>query len=264
MYKHNFKKNYGQNFISNRKFINLLIDSADISREDTVIEIGPGNGAVTEHLLTKGAKVIAIEVDKDLVPVLSNKFNTNPNFRLINSDFLYFDLEGLHLENYKIVASLPYNISKRIIKKLLESRFKPSIMSLIIQKEVAEDYCSNPPNAKFLANYVKVFGESQYIKTVPKKFFYPRPKVDGAIIKITIEKDKGTFMNYPGFIKFLKDSYIHPRKKLISVLKRMNCSTKIGFEKVFNYLKINSNARPQELSFEQWQQLYTNLIMLPE
>lgn len=247
------KKQLGQNFLENIVYIDNLVQAAQINKEDTVIEIGPGKGAVTSFLIQEADKVIAIEIDDNLVGYLRNYFKKYDNFNLIHKNILKLNIESLELETYKLIGSLPYNISKQIIKKFLESQKKPEIMAFIIQNEVALDYAASSPKASFLSNFASLYSEVEYIQKVPKEFFSPIPKVDGAIITF---KPYNTTKNYYKIVKFIKSGFLNQRKKLINNLSAIFHIEKGELKKIFNKLDIDPNARASNLSLDNWNQLY--------
>jgi len=186
---HNFKRYFGQNFLTSDEELIKFVSHIAPKENDLIIEIGPGEGVLTHFLAKSNAKVICIEIDKDLLPTLKSTFEKYPNVEIQNSDFLQLDLKELLNETnikdtkcLKIVGSLPYNISKKIIKKCLEEIVGMKYeLVFLLQKEVAEDYAENPPRASFLSNYIKLFGKCTYCMTISKDFFYPVPKVDGGV-----------------------------------------------------------------------------------
>jgi 16S rRNA (adenine1518-N6/adenine1519-N6)-dimethyltransferase len=266
-----FKKHFGQNFLRSEEHLENYINVIEPFENDLIIEIGPGDGAVTERLLKKGCKVVSIEVDTDLIPILSEKFEFYTNFTLIQADVLELDLVQL-LSNYtdassiKIVGALPYNISKPIIRNVLELTKQIEIKSInfIIQKEVAEDYTTKPPRAQFLYNMSSLFSVPIYNFTIPKKFFYPEPKVDGGVLtflpynknSIGVEQllfkfDQSKLQN---IAKLMKQAYLNPRKTLSNNLKHLELKLS-----VYANLGIDLKSRASELKLEQWIDLYRHI-----
>lgn len=256
---HNFKKQFGQNFLKNKSAAKKLVDSLDLTKEDVVIEIGPGHGAVTELILPKVKKLIAIEIDEELIGHLKYKFKKYESFELINKDVLKIENEelGMKKKEYKVIGSLPYNISKPIIKKFLTEEPKPSTMSFIIQKEVAEDYAADAPRATFLSNFAKVYSEAEYIETVKASDFHPMPKVDGGIVKFRINNER--MVKDGELVKFIKIGFSSPRKILMNNLSNLPDLSKEELATIFTDLKINPKARAAELPFETWVTLFNKL-----
>jgi 16S rRNA (adenine1518-N6/adenine1519-N6)-dimethyltransferase len=259
-----FRKEWGQNFLTSRDWAKKLVGAANITRDDIVLEIGAGAGMVTQYLVEVARKVIAIEIDKRFVKLMKNRFKEeidNEKLEIKNEDVLKIEVEGCWLKarNYKLVGSLPYNISKKIIKKFLEEERFPSSITVIIQKEVAEDYVAKVPKATFLSNYVKIFGEAEFVDVVPKEVFNPMPKVDGAIIQLKIKSEKLKVKDWDKFTKFLKSAFLNPRKKLINNLSGIYKLEKSKLAKIFGSIGIEVNARAANLQFEEWLGLYDKL-----
>lgn len=254
MHNHEFKKKFGQNFLKTFEFAQRIVDSLDPTTK-SVIEVGPGDGKLTELLLQKGLSVFSVEIDKSLYPLLEAKFGDNPNFTLVKSDIMLVNPKQLIKTNYSLIGSLPYNISKPIISKFLREEKKPDQMILLIQKEVAQDYTAQPPRSTFLANYASIFGTSKYLFTIPKEEFYPTPKVDGGVFKIDIQNQQYD----EKFVKFIKSGFLTPRKTLSNNLSATLRISKTDVETEFESLGINPKVRPAEVSLSEWKFLYENL-----
>lgn len=263
---HNFKKEFGQNFLKSGRFPQKLVTYLDIQPEDTLIEIGPGEGVLSSLLVKTGNKVIAIEIDYSLLPQLIKRFDGSDNFNLINNDFLQVDLNSILEENHssgliKFTGSLPYNISKKIILKILkfnleQTRFKISKMAFIVQDEVAIDYASKAPKASLLSNLTRLYAELKKEESIPKSQFYPTPKVNGGILLITPKTEMHP--NYTEIESLMKIAYSSPRKTLYNNLKSSR-KWDANFLELFKAIGINEKARSSELMFEQWGELYISL-----
>jgi len=255
---HNFKKQFGQNFLKSKQTIDKLISSLGIKPGDSVIEVGPGDGRVTEALLSTSAQVTAVEIDRDLMPLLEEKFASNEDLQLINQSILDFvPPKG----KYKVVGSLPYNLSKKIIRKFIEEENKPEIMSFIIQKEVAQDYAANAPRGTFLSNFADIFYEVKYIGKVKKEYFVPKPRVDGGILQFTLKLEPEINpKDYEKFSKFLKNCFRQPRKKLSKVLKSIYKEK--DWNTIFESTTIEPNARAANLTLEEFIEISSNFTSL--
>ncbi|OGJ55266.1 ribosomal RNA small subunit methyltransferase A, partial [Candidatus Peregrinibacteria bacterium RIFOXYB2_FULL_41_88] len=182
------KKSLGQNFLNNQETLASIISAADLNKNDQVIEIGPGHGVLTEELVKNAGSVTAIELDADLIPELKCKFLQDQNFKLINQNALEFTPPKTP---YKLVANIPYYITSPIINHFLREQrpeSRPTLIVLLVQKEVAEKICAKDGSLSVLAIQVHLFGHPEIIATVPASHFTPAPKVDSAIIKITVDK----------------------------------------------------------------------------
>ncbi|MBU0975581.1 MAG: 16S rRNA (adenine(1518)-N(6)/adenine(1519)-N(6))-dimethyltransferase RsmA [Patescibacteria group bacterium] len=264
------KKELGQNFLTDRSFALKIIEAADLSKDDVVLEVGPGAGVLTQYLANEVGKLVAVEYDERFVHMLKNRFQDEENVKIMGKDIMTLDVsrELAGVKSYKLIGSLPYNISKLIIRKFLKMEFRPDTITVLIQKEVAEDYCAKVPKGTFLSNYVQIFGSAKYIGTVPKEVFSPMPKVDGGIIKISNLPAKGwpasggksQTPNISKFIKFLRSAFLNPRKKLIKNLSSIYRIEKSALTKIFKEFHISENARGSNLTFDQWKKLFSRIV----
>lgn len=253
------KKSFGQNWLRDEYVLDEIVKSAEIAENDTVLEVGPGLGTLTQKLVATDADIIAVEADKDLLPRLGSMFQGKKNFELINDDILKFDLYGLS-EGYKVVANIPYYLSSNLLRRLLESNNPPSIMVLLVQKEVAQRIMAKPGQMSVLAFSVQYYAIPEYIMDVKKELFDPVPKVDSAVIKI-IRGQKPSFeADIKRLFRLVKAGFGEKRKML-----RNSISGGLGIEAstVENLLescKLKPTARAQELSLGDWQRLYSRAI----
>ncbi len=257
---HFFKKKFGQNFLKGSRFVKYLVDPLKLTNKDFVIEIGPGDGVVTWEILQSGAELRSIEIDNDLIPKLKDKFYGYTNFAVINQNILDLDFSKIipeHAETVKFVGSLPYNISKKIIEKIaiykLESR-KNIMACFIVQEEVAKDYVALVPKASFLSNFLRMISKVKKLQSIPAGQFFPRPKVDGGIIKIEFnsivdpEKVKKVW-------KIMRIGFSSPRKRLLKNLEANQHLDKQKLKEIIQEQNINLNIRAAELETEQWEKL---------
>jgi 16S rRNA (adenine1518-N6/adenine1519-N6)-dimethyltransferase len=253
---HKFKKQFGQNFLRDTESVIDLIYAAGITAKDNVLEIGPGNGSVTEYLVEKAKRVVAVEIDVELIPKLKERFKDSANFSVLLSDILELNPKDVFKgEPYKVVGSLPYNISKPIIKKFLTADNPPVCMSVLIQKEVSQDYAARPPKAMFLGTFARIYARIKAGKVVEKSKFYPTPKVDGQILTFSeIHKPKDA----ETLVKFIKLGYTSPRKKLSSNLANYEYD-KAKIESFLTKENLTSSSRASELTPAQWYNLHNYL-----
>lgn len=260
--KHRAKKSLGQNFLTSVPALNKIVEAGSLTDKSTVLEIGPGRGALTKKLLETGATVFAIEKDSDLIPYLSELFQDyiqKKKFILIEGDILTVDLEKIGLgtgkyKKYNVIANIPYYITGEIIRLFLEKETKPEIIVFLVQKEVAERIVCKDKKESVLSLSIKAYGTPRYIATVPKGSFAPSPKVDSAIVQIIIDK-KG-FKNKKeetNFFALVKTGFKAKRKKVFSnILPLLKKET---LEEFFATHKININTRPEQIPFEIWLEL---------
>src|SRR3989344_4133317 len=178
------KKSLGQNFLRDTKILKKIVDFAQIKKEDTVIEVGPGEGTLTEFLLERAKKIVAVEKDERLARFLSEKFREeilNNKLRIINENILNYELR---IKNYALVGNIPYYITGALFKKVLEAKNQPRSITFVVQKEVAERIMAKDGKESILSISIKAYGEPEYGGTIKAGSFYPKPKVDSAIIAI--------------------------------------------------------------------------------
>jgi 16S rRNA (adenine1518-N6/adenine1519-N6)-dimethyltransferase len=255
---HKAKKSLGQNFLKSKEALLMMCQAGEVKNGDTVIEIGPGKGALTEKLLERASKVIAIEKDRDLIDLLNEKFAEeaqNGKFVLINQDILDFDPKDYELSEgkYKIVANIPYNITGLIIKKFLSEVNRPSNMTLLVQKEVAERIVARDNKESILSLSVKAYGEPKYMMKVHKRFFSPSPKVDSAIISIKNISQKyfATKDEEGRFFEIIKAGFLHKRKVLSKNLEDIT-KNKEKIKELFKKLNLSEKVRAEDLKFGDW------------
>jgi len=248
------KKSLGQNFLTSKTTAKDIIEAAGISMKDTVLEIGPGKGFLTEELLDKSDEVIVMPKDAQLVEYLKKKFEEEiheEKLKIIHGDILTFNpiKHGIKDKGYIIVANIPYYITGQILRLFLGSDTQPSKMTLMVQKEVAKRIVARDGKESILSISVKIYGIPKYIKKVPAKYFKPQPKVDSAILLIdsiskNLFKDKESESN---FFKVLKAGFAHKRKILINNLKKYGNTAD-----VFDKCDIPPKTRAEELSVKDW------------
>lgn len=260
-------KNLGQNFLINQNVVDEIINSAEISKEDLIIEIGPGLGTLTKQLLETAGKVICIELDERMVKILKDRFSLYENFEIINEDVLKVNLNQIiEKENRKckIVANLPYYITTPIIMKLLESKLNIESITVMIQKEVAERLTAVPGEklAGAITYTVYYYCESEKILEVPPESFIPEPEVTSEVIKLKLRKTPPVEANnMQKMFNIIKVAFMQRRKTLLNALTNGNVfNNKQEAIEVFNDLNINQNARAEELTLEQFAELANNII----
>lgn len=257
------KKSLGQNFLKSKSVVSAIIDASDITPEEIILEIGPGEGFMTEELLKCSGKVIVVEKDHRLIPVLKEKFKDYTEvgkLDVLEKDILNFDIESLknYKHPYKVIANIPYYITGQIIRMFLESDFEPLSMTLLVQKEVAQRILAKDGKESLLSLSVKVFGEPKIVRYVPRGAFSPVPNVDSAVIIIqSISKDKLGELNPKIFFKILHAGFAHKRKQLLSNLS-IEFSKDI-VTKTFENLGVNPKARAEDLSLSTWLDLANKL-----
>lgn len=257
----------GQNFLNNTSIITQIIQSSSLSSEDFVIEIGPGNGILTEQLIKSAKKVLAIEIDDRLIPSLKEKFKEALNFELIHADILDINLPTLLEEKgfskYKVIANIPYYITSPIIRLLLETPNQPKEIILMVQKEVAERIVAKPGKMSILSNSVQYYAQAEILFNVSREKFTPTPEVDSVVIKITPhtsfdKKNAQTKL----FFRAVRAGFSAKRKTLINNLANIFQLDKTLIEDIILALKLKSTVRAQELSLENWKNIAAAIEIL--
>ena len=253
--------NLGQNFLKDKEIVNKIISSANLKEDDFVLEIGPGKGILTEELAKYARKVIAIELDKNLVKLLSNKFDNNKKVEIIEGDILKINLLKLlgHFvpKQYKIIANIPYYITSPIIRLFLENENPPSEMILMVQKEVAERIVAKAGQMSILAISVQYYADAEILFEVSRNSFDPVPEINSAVIKIT-NHQQSTINNkteVKKFFQIVKAGFSAKRKTLVNNLSNSLHLPKKEVEEKLKTAGIKPTARAQELSIENWKTL---------
>ena len=273
MKKYNIKanKNLGQNFLISQEVVEKIVDCSQITKEDLVIEIGPGLGTLTKYLLEKAGKVICIELDTKMLQILEDRFSLYNNFEIINNDVLKVDLKSLikkekentEIKNVKIVANLPYYITTPIIMKLLEEELELESITVMIQKEVADRLIAIPgqKNTGAITYSVYYYATSEGILEVPNNSFIPEPEVTSKVIKLNIRKEPVVKpQDTEKMFKIIKYAFMQKRKTLLNSLTngKIFNDKQQGIE-ILKSLHINENIRPEELTLEQFAKISDNL-----
>ena len=254
-------KTMGQNFLIDELTLDKIIETANLTEKDTILEVGPGIGTLTSELSKKVKMVYAVEKDRAMVEILKETLKDCKNVKIIQDDILKFDGEkyGLESKKYKIVANIPYYLTSPLIRKFLETKNGPTDMTLMIQKEVALRICSNPPRMTLLSVSVQIYAEPQIASFVSKECFLPKPKVDSAILKIISQNftEKYGQVDIDLFFKIVKAGFSQKRKQLKNnLVSLINDKNKIDLWLLKN--KIDPKQRAETLSINDWVNLTSN------
>ncbi|WP_027334398.1 16S rRNA (adenine(1518)-N(6)/adenine(1519)-N(6))-dimethyltransferase RsmA [Mycoplasma elephantis] len=244
------KKKFGQNFLIDENIKNKIIEAANITNEDIVVEIGPGTGAITKKLIKKAKKVISYEVDKELVSLLKNQISSN-NFELVEGDFLKKELPNYDI---KIVANIPYNITSDILFKLFENHKNIKEAIIMMQKEVLDRILAYPNTSNYskLSISTKIFANVEKLFDVKPSSFSPSPKVISSVAKFIFKND--VYYDYENLLKFISICFQFRRKILIKNL--ISKYEKELLTLVFKKMNLSLNCRAQELSLDTLIELY--------
>ncbi|ACA56864.1 16S rRNA (adenine(1518)-N(6)/adenine(1519)-N(6))-dimethyltransferase RsmA [Clostridium botulinum] len=258
-YEFKFNKNLGQNFLVDESVLEDIIKGAEISKEDTVIEIGPGVGTLTKELLERAKEVYSIELDGDLIPILQEELKEYNNFTLIHKDALKIDFNGLmeNKDSIKLVANLPYYVTTPIISRLLKEKCDFKSLTIMIQKEVAERIDAEPNCKEYgsLTVLVQYYCNTEIIRKVSPNCFIPRPKVDSIVIKLDrLSEPRVRVKSEKLFFNVVRSSFNMRRKTLWNSLKSLNID-KESMENAFERAGIDPKRRGETLSIEEFGKL---------
>lgn len=251
------RKGLGQNFLTDPAILDKVVQAAGVTADDTVLEIGAGLGTLTRHLARAARKVIAVEIDKNLVPILSQVTAGEPNIRIVQGDILALDpavlMEG---EPYIVAANIPYYITSAILRHLLESTHRPQRLALTVQREVADRICAAPGDLSLLALSVQVFGTPQPVLRIPAGSFYPPPKIDSVTLRIDLHPTPLIASDQlDAFFQLAKAGFSQKRKTLRNAL-----SGGLGWKPeraaaLLHRADIDPMRRAETISLEEWRLL---------
>ncbi len=268
-YNFNFQKKFGQNFLIDTHVLDKIIRSAGITKDDFVLEIGPGIGTMTQYLCENAREVVAVEIDKNLIPILEDTLSEYDNVSVINEDILKVDLNKLAQEKnggkpIKVVANLPYYITTPIIMGLFESHVPVASITVMVQKEVADRMQEGPGSKEYgaLSLAVQYYANPEIVANVPPNCFMPRPKVGSAVIRLTCHEEPPVQVEDENLMfRIIRASFNQRRKTLVNGL---NNSPEISLPKeviaeAIAEMELSPSIRGEALSLEQFAQL-SNII----
>jgi len=254
------RKSLGQHFLIDETVLKTIIEAAELSQEDTVIEVGPGPGIVTVELVRNAGSVIAVELDTRLASLLTRWLSSLANLRVINADILKVDLSQLlegESSKYKVVANLPYYITSPVLRYFVEASPKPSLMVVMVQKEVGEAIVAGPGDMSLLAVSLQVYSKPKIISYVPAQSFYPEPKVDSVILRLDLLPEPAVKVpDMDGFFEVVRCGFSAPRKQLHNSLAHGLGIKPAEVALLLEKADIDPKRRAETLSLEEWAELY--------
>lgn len=264
-YGFSFKKSLGQNFLIDINILYKIIETAQLDKTKGVLEIGPGIGSLTEQLAKSAGKVVSIEIDRRLIPILEENLVLYPNVKIIHADILKCDIKTVIEENFReqsevsVVANLPYYITSPILMKLLEERLSIRHIVVMIQKEVAERIAAKPGSKSYgvLSILAQFYAEPTVVMTVPQTVFIPEPNVESAVLKLTVRREWPVQVdNVELFYKVVKTSFSQRRKTLYNnLLQLFQGKEKEKLFKILDEAGIEPARRGETLSIEEFARL---------
>ena len=265
-----FSKSLGQNFLIDGNIVKNIVEKSGITKDDIVLEIGPGFGTLTEELALNAKKVISIEKDHRLMEVLDYTLQNYDNVKIINEDFLKTDLEKIFMEEakgqkLKVVANLPYYITTPILERIIENKKYFSTISVMVQEEVARRVVASPNNKDYgsLTLYLEYNCESEILMKVPRTVFMPSPNVDSAILYLKlVDRDFDVDEDY--LFKFIRSGFTKRRKNIMNSLSTGFVDvSKAQLKEILSSLELSGNLRAENLSLEDYINItkkYTEMI----
>ena len=269
-YGFRLSKSLGQNFLTDKNIIDEIIESAQIGPEDLVMEIGPGIGVITMEAAEKAKKVIAVEIDKNLIPILKETLKDYDNVEIINKDILKTDVNGLidgckeKFAGVKILGNLPYYITTPIIMKLLEDGVKADSITIMMQKEVADRIKALPGTKAYgaLCVAVQYYCTAEAVVNVPKEVFMPQPKVDSTVLRLCIRKEKPVILeDRDMFFRCVKAGFGQRRKTLLNSLMGIDNITKDIVRDALEKAGIDPSRRAETLNLEEFAKLSNEVFL---
>ena len=252
-------KSLGQNFLTDPNILEKITRIAGVTDKNIVLEVGAGLGHLTAQLAKSAEQVVAVELDERFIPVLEENLAEYQNIRIIQGDILSLNPQDLVQENYLVVANIPYYLTSRIIRNLLESELKPDRIILTIQYEVAQRVCAKSGKMSLLSLSVLMYGEPSLKMRIPAGAFFPPPKVDSAVVLVNLypeplldEKMRGKFF------EIIKAGFLHKRKTLRNSLSKGLAWAPIEADKLLIESGIDPQRRSETLSMDEWLKLTRN------
>ena len=254
-YKLRANKSLGQNFLINEQIIDDIVNVSNVTADDVIIEIGPGLGSLTAKLADNAKKVIAIELDENMINILGERFSLYKNVEIIHADVLKVDLNKLidGEGNVKVVANLPYYITTPIVMKLLEENLKINSITVMVQKEVGERFCATPGGKEYGAITVSInyYTSPKIVLDVPKENFNPVPEVDSCVVKLDLKNEHIELKDEKLFFRLIKTTFSQRRKNIGNSLIGIGIS-KQEVKEMLEELNLDVNLRAENLSIDQY------------
>ena len=255
------RKSLGQHFLVDEAAVKQILTAAELTSRDTVVEVGPGLGLMTEELAKVAGRVIAVELDGRLSEILKEKFANSDRVEIIQEDILSIDpaalVSGHGTHDYKVVANLPYYITSAVIRHFLEAQIKPERLVLMTQKEVAEQITAQPGAMSLLSVSVQVYGKPHIIDIVPAGSFYPEPNVDSAVLKIDVyPQGQLDLKDIEKFFMIVKAGFSANRKQIINPLSHQLVRDRANIIAILDKACIDYHRRAETLTIDEWKRLF--------
>lgn len=255
-------KRLGQNFLVSRGALERVVDAAGLTGTETVLEVGAGVGSLTCRLAMAARQVVAVEFDRRLVPALTEVVAGFEGVRIVVGDFLTLPWDTMiHHAPYTVVANIPYNITSALIRRLLEAPIRSERLVLTVQREVAERIASKPGDMSVLALSVQLYGQPREMARIAAQAFYPKPKVDSAVLRIDIHPEPRLPQHLIGpFFRVVRAGFSQRRKQLHNALAGGLAIPSVRARELLEVAGVGSRRRAQELSLEEWGRIAEALL----
>ena len=253
------RKALGQHFLQDDRILSEIVAAAEVESQDLIVEIGPGAGALTRRLVERGAQVLAVELDPRLAAALPARLGHPPKLAVIEADARYVDLAPMlaSAPAYKVVGNLPYYAANPIIRHFLEASFKPRLMVVTLQEEVAQSMTAAPGKMGLLSVAAQYYAEPRLVCKVPAQAFRPPPKVTSAVVRLDVRPSPAVSVaNDEEFFHLVRSGFSAPRKQLRNSLAHGLGISTDSVARVLASLDLDGNRRPATLSLEEWASLY--------
>ncbi|MCL0075515.1 16S rRNA (adenine(1518)-N(6)/adenine(1519)-N(6))-dimethyltransferase RsmA [Dehalococcoidia bacterium] len=259
------RKGLGQHFLVDQAALRVITGAAELTPDDTVVEVGPGLGVLTEELAGIAGRVVAIEIDPRIASILTERFSHRSNVTIVSDDVLQFAPLAVFAPeignpdfSYKVVANLPYYIASAVIRHFLEAEFKPRCMVVMVQKEVAQSIVAVPGKMSILSVSVQLYGKPVIAGYVPAQSFYPPPKIDSAIVLIDVYSQP--VVEVEGFFRVVRAGFSAPRKQLRNALAQGLSIQPNAAAEILSMSGISPQRRAETLSMEEWAELSRTVV----
>ncbi len=246
----------GQNFLVDEVALGKIVEAADLKSTDTVLEVGPGLGVLSSELAPRVGKLIAVEKDRSIIPILKKHLKRFDNAEIYQEDILRFHAAKFISGDYKVVANIPYYLTSKLLQHFLELESSPTLLVLMVQKEVGERVIAPAGELSILGISVQIYADAEIIHHVPKQSFWPVPKVDSVILKITPRNKYPEITDKKIFFRLIKLAFSGKRKQIHNTLTN---GLKLPKDKIFQMLEkagIEPTTRPQDVEIGDWIKLY--------
>lgn len=250
-------RSMGQNFLVEPEIVQHIADTAEVTKDDLVIEIGPGMGILTRELLARGVRVVGVELDRELATFLRDDLADFRGFSLVERDARYLEIDEVTGgEPYHVVANLPYSVATIIIRHFMESPTPPTRMTVMVQKEVAERMTAEPGSMSLLGLATNLYADARIASIVPPNVFVPPPKVESAVVVLDVREElKGTQIERDRMFELATMAFQRKRKTISNGLSMGLDRPKFDLDEAFERIGIDAKRRPQTLSTDEWLQV---------